>query len=52
MKKVKASPADGDMLPKYDFSGAVRGKYYERFPKSMRRTRPGRGAFVRYRLAF
>lgn len=31
MKKVKTQVADGDMRPEYDFSGAVRGKYYERF---------------------
>jgi hypothetical protein len=29
MKKGKAT--DDDMLPEYDFTGAVRGKYYERF---------------------
>ena len=31
MKKVKDEPADDDMRPEYDFSGGVRGKYYERF---------------------
>jgi len=34
MKKVKTPPEDDDMLPEYDFSGAVRGKYYERFRQS------------------
>jgi hypothetical protein len=31
MKKVKPPIADADMLAEYDFTGAVRGKYYERF---------------------
>jgi hypothetical protein len=32
MKKgKKTTVVDEDMLPEYDFSGAVRGKYYERF---------------------
>jgi hypothetical protein len=31
MKKIKTHAADGNMRPEYDFSGAVRGKYYERF---------------------
>jgi len=31
MRKVKTQAADDDMRPEYDFSGAVRGKYYERF---------------------
>jgi hypothetical protein len=34
MKKAKQRGADEEMLPEYDFSGAVRGKYYERFLKS------------------
>jgi hypothetical protein len=34
MKKVKNQAANGDMRPEYDFSGAVRGKYYERFRQS------------------
>jgi hypothetical protein len=34
MRKVKTPPANDDMLPEYDFSGAVRGKYYERFRQS------------------
>jgi hypothetical protein len=34
MKKAKTRPADDDMLPEYDFSGAVRGKYYEWFKQS------------------
>jgi hypothetical protein len=29
--KAKTLAADHDMLPEYDFSGSVRGKYYERF---------------------
>jgi L433K/L422K family protein len=31
MKKVDSQAADDDIRPEYDFSGAVRGKYYERF---------------------
>ena len=31
MKKVKSQAADDNMRPEYDFTGAVRGKYYERF---------------------
>ena len=34
MKKVKNQAANDDMRPEYDFSGAVRGKYYERFRQS------------------
>jgi hypothetical protein len=34
MKRPKTLAADDDMLPEYDFSGAVRGKYYERFRQS------------------
>ncbi len=34
MRKVKRQVADDNMRPEYDFSGAVRGKYYERFQKS------------------
>ena len=34
MKKGKAAAHDRDMLPEYDFSGAVRGKYYERFQRN------------------
>lgn len=34
MKKVKSQAADDGMRPEYDFSGAVRGKYYERFRKN------------------
>lgn len=34
MKKVKSQVADDDMRPEYDFSAAVRGKYYERFRQS------------------
>ena len=31
MKKVKPSVVEDDMRPEYDFTGAVRGKYFERF---------------------
>ncbi len=31
MSRKKKVVADDDMLPEYDFSGAVRGKYYERY---------------------
>ena len=31
MKKVDSQATDDDMRPEYDFAGAVRGKYYERF---------------------
>ena len=31
MSQKKKIVADDDMLPEYDFSGAVRGKYYERY---------------------
>ena len=34
MKKAKSEVADQEMLPEYDFSGAVRGKYYERYRRS------------------
>jgi hypothetical protein len=34
MRKVKSQAADADMRPEYDFTGAVRGKYYERFMRS------------------
>ena len=34
MKKANRPNADEEMLPEYDFSGAVRGKYYERFRQS------------------
>jgi hypothetical protein len=34
MKKAKAAATDRDMLPEYDFSGAIRGKYHERFRQS------------------
>lgn len=34
MKKRKSQATDNDMRPEYDFSGAVRGKYYERFRQS------------------
>jgi hypothetical protein len=29
MKTMTLEPEDDDLLPEYDFSGAVRGKYYE-----------------------
>jgi len=31
MSQKKKVVVDDDMLPEYDFSGAVRGKYYERY---------------------
>ena len=31
MKKAKAKIADDEMRPEYDFTRAVRGKYYESF---------------------
>ena len=31
MKKARKPAAEDDMLPEYDFTGAVRGKYYQRF---------------------
>ena len=31
MKKAKNATGNDDMRPEYDFSGAIRGKYYERF---------------------
>ena len=31
MSQKKKVVLDADMLPEYDFSGAVRGKYYERY---------------------
>jgi len=34
MKKVKNRADKDDMRPEYDFSDAVRGKYYERFRQS------------------
>jgi hypothetical protein len=34
MKKARKPAAEDDMLPEYDFTGAVRGKYYERFKAS------------------
>jgi hypothetical protein len=34
MKRAKAAVTDPDMRAEYDFSGAVRGKYYERYRKS------------------
>ena len=34
MRKVENQVADDDMRAEYDFSGAVRGKYYERFLQS------------------
>ncbi len=34
MKNVKNAAGNDDMRPEYDFSGAVRGKYYERFRES------------------
>jgi len=34
MKKVKRQAADDGLRPEYAFSGAVRGKYYERLRQS------------------
>ena len=34
MKKARTPAAEDEMLPEYDFSGAVRGKYYRRFGES------------------
>lgn len=34
MKKARKPAAEDDMLPEYDFTGAVRGKYYQRFRTS------------------
>jgi aminoglycoside phosphotransferase (APT) family kinase protein len=34
MQKAKAKSADDDMRAEYDFSAAVRGKYYERYQAS------------------
>jgi hypothetical protein len=34
MKQAKRSVPDQDMRPEYDFSGAVRGKYYDRYRSS------------------
>jgi hypothetical protein len=34
MKKAKAKVADPDMRAEYDFTGAVRGKYFERYRES------------------
>jgi len=28
---MNQEPDDDDLLPEYDFTGAVRGKYYERY---------------------
>lgn len=28
---MNQEPEDDDLLPEYDFTGAVRGKYYERY---------------------
>jgi hypothetical protein len=33
MSQKKKAVVDADMLPEYDFSGAARGKYYERYWK-------------------
>jgi hypothetical protein len=34
MKKARAATADDDRRTEYDFTGAVRGKYYERYRAS------------------
>ena len=31
MSQRRKANSDDDMLPEYDFTGAVRGKYYERY---------------------
>ena len=31
MSQKRKAESDDDLLPEYDFSGAVRGKYYERY---------------------
>ena len=31
MRKARPIPVDGEMVPEYDFRGAVRGKYAHRF---------------------
>ena len=31
MRKRRIANSDDEMLPEYDFRGAVRGKYYERY---------------------
>jgi hypothetical protein len=33
MRKVRSRPQAEEMLPEYDFSGGVRGKYASRFAK-------------------
>ena len=33
MRKVRSRPEAEEMLPEYDFSGGVRGKYASRFAK-------------------
>src|SRR5436309_8978929 len=33
MRQAKKVVADDDILPEYDFSGAVRGKYFERYQR-------------------
>ena len=33
MNQEPTNDSDQDMLPEYDFSGGVRGKYVDRFPK-------------------
>ncbi len=33
MRKVRSRPEAEEMLPEYDFSGGVRGKYASRFTK-------------------
>jgi hypothetical protein len=33
MNQESNNQSDPDMLPEYDFSGGVRGKYVDRFPK-------------------
>lgn len=33
MKKARSKQSPEEMLPEYDFSGGVRGKYAKRFPE-------------------
>jgi hypothetical protein len=34
MRKAKSRASESEMRPEYDFTGAVRGKYYERFMRN------------------
>jgi len=39
MSQRRKAESDDDLLPEYDFSGAVRGKYYERYRQGTNVTR-------------